>query len=171
MMAVTFEKMGLEHLDQVLEIENVSFPAPWSKTSFLGEILQNDFALYLVALYDDVVIGYGGMWLILDQAHITNVAVRPDFRGRNIGKALMLEIIQQAILKGAKSMTLEVRPSNIIARGLYQGLGFIDRGRRKGYYEDNNEDAIIMWKDNLQKGDFKLFPANGLDQRQPGPRV
>ncbi|MEG3071551.1 MAG: GNAT family N-acetyltransferase [Candidatus Syntrophopropionicum ammoniitolerans] len=98
MMAVTFEKMNLKHLDQVLEIENVSFPAPWSKTSFLGEILQNDFALYLVALYDDVVIGYGGMWLILDQAHITNVAVRPDFRGRNIGKALMLEIIQQAIL-------------------------------------------------------------------------
>lgn len=65
-------------------------------------------------------------------------------------------------------MTLEVRPSNIIARGLYRGLGFIDRGRRKGYYEDNNEDAIIMWKDNLQKGDFKLFPANGFDQRQPG---
>ena len=123
----------------------------------MGEIQQNDFALYIVAVYDGAVIGYGGMWLIFNEAHITNVAVRPDLRGKNIGKALMLEIIRQAVLRGADSMTLEVRPSNKIARRLYQGLGFKERGVRKHYYADTNEDAIIMWKENLPAQEFKFF--------------
>lgn len=158
-MAVAFEKMSVEHLDQVLGIEKVSFPTPWSRDAFMGEILQNNFALYIVAIYDGAVIGYGGMWIILDQAHITNVAVRPDLRGKSIGKALMLEIIRQAVIRGANSMTLEVRPSNKTARGLYQGLGFEERGVRKRYYDDNNEDAIIMWKENLPAQEFKFFHA------------
>lgn len=158
-MAVAFEKMSAAHLDQVLEIEKVSFPTPWSRDSFMGEIQQNDFALYIVAVYDGAVIGYGGMWLIFNEAHITNVAVRPDLRGKNIGKALMLEIIRQAVLRGADSMTLEVRPSNKIARRLYQGLGFKERGVRKHYYADTNEDAIIMWKENLPAQGFKFFHA------------
>lgn len=155
-MAVTFEEMRLEHLDQVLEIEKASFPTPWSRDAFNGEILQNDFAHYIVAVYDSAVIGYGGMWIILDEAHITNVAVRPDLRGRSIGKFLMLEIIRQAVVRGANSMTLEVRPSNSAARKLYHGLGFIERGLRKRYYSDNNEDAIIMWKENLPARGFKI---------------
>lgn len=158
-MAVAFEKMSAAHLDQVLEIEKVSFPTPWSRDSFMGEIQQNDFALYIVAVYDGAVIGYGGMWLIFNEAHITNVAVRPDLRGKNIGKALMLEIIRQAVLRGADSMTLEVRPSNKTARRLYQGLGFKERGVRKHYYVDTNEDAIIMWKENLPAQEFKFFHA------------
>ncbi|MBP7331851.1 MAG: ribosomal protein S18-alanine N-acetyltransferase [Firmicutes bacterium] len=158
-MAVAFEKMSAAHLDQVLEIEKVSFPTPWSRDSFMGEIQQNDFALYIVAVYDGAVIGYGGMWLIFNEAHITNVAVRPDLRGKNIGKALMLEIIRQAVIRGANSMTLEVRPSNKTARRLYQGLGFEERGVRKHYYVDTNEDAIIMWKENLPAQEFKFFHA------------
>lgn len=153
-MVVTFEEMSLEHLDQVLEIEKVSFPTPWSHRAFKGELLQNDFAHYTVAIYNEAVIGYGGMWIVLDEAHITNVAVRPDLRGRNIGKALMLEIIRQAVVRGVNSMTLEVRPSNSAARRLYQVLGFQERGLRKRYYSDTNEDAIIMWKENL--------PAQGI---------
>ncbi|MDD4335229.1 MAG: ribosomal protein S18-alanine N-acetyltransferase [Desulfotomaculaceae bacterium] len=167
-MAVTFEKMIVEHLDQVLQIEKVSFPTPWSRDSFMGEILQNDFALYIVAMDDGAVIGYGGMWLILDEAHITNVAVRPDLRGKNIGKALMLEIIRQAVLRGAHSMTLEVRPANKTARRLYHVLGFKERGVRKRYYAETNEDAIIMWKDNLPAQGFKPFHAGRYNPKQPG---
>lgn len=158
-MVVTFKEMSVEDLDQVLEIEKVSFPTPWSRDAFKGELMQNDFAHYIVAVYNNTVIGYGGMWIILDEAHITNVAVRPDLRGKSIGKALMLEIIRQAVLRGANSMTLEVRPSNKAARRLYHVLGFKERGVRKRYYSDTNEDAIIMWKENLPGQGFKIYPA------------
>jgi ribosomal-protein-alanine N-acetyltransferase len=149
--------MREEHLDQVEAIEKESFPTPWSRSAFAGE-LQNELAHYIVALNEDVVVGYGGMWLILDEAHITNVAVRAGCRGQGIGQALMLEIIRYAVIRGVRSMTLEVRPSNDAARHLYQGLGFMDRGFRKRYYSDNNEDAIIMWKENLSAGkNRKIF--------------
>lgn len=154
---VTFEEMLVEHLDQVEEIEKVSFPTPWTRSSFTDELLRNDFAHYIVAVHEGAVIGYGGMWHILDEAHITNVAVRPDCRGKNIGKALMLEIIRQAVTMGVNSMTLEVRPSNKAARRLYHVLGFEERGVRKRYYSDTNEDAIIMWKENLSAKGIRIF--------------
>ncbi|TEB11473.1 ribosomal protein S18-alanine N-acetyltransferase [Pelotomaculum propionicicum] len=148
-MTVSFEEMRLEHLSQVEEIEVVSFPTPWSHKAFAYEITQNSFAHYIVAVAGGEVIGYGGMWFILDEAHITNVAVRRDWRMKGVGRALMLEILRRAILMGINSMTLEVRPSNTAARNLYTSLGFIEKGRRKRYYTDTNEDAIIMWKEGL----------------------
>lgn len=151
-MLVSFEEMLPEHLSQVEEIEKVSFPTPWSLSAFLYEITQNDFAHYIVAMSGGEVLGYGGMWLILDEAHITNVAVRKDSRMKGIGRALMLEIIRRAILMGTNSMTLEVRPSNTAARNLYTSLGFKEKGRRKRYYTDTGEDAIIMWKKGLLEG-------------------
>lgn len=151
-MSVSFEKMRLEHLSQVEEIEKVSFPTPWSHSALSYEITQNSFAHYIVAVAGSEVIGYGGMWFILDEAHITNVAVKPDCRMKGIGRALMMEIIQRAILMGINSMTLEVRPSNSAARNLYTSLGFKEKGRRKRYYADTNEDAIIMWKEGLREG-------------------
>jgi ribosomal-protein-alanine N-acetyltransferase len=141
--------MSLEHLNQVLEIEEASFPAPWSYYAFAYEILQNNLAHYIVAVSGQEVVGYSGMWLVLDEAHITNVAVHPDHRQKSIGKSLMLEMIRLAVLGGSTKMTLEVRPTNTAARRLYELLGFVEKGRRKRYYTDNNEDAIIMWKDNL----------------------
>jgi len=155
---VTFQKMCLEHLDEVLKIEELSFPSPWSRSSFIYEITQNQFACYIVAVAEEKVAGYGGMWLILDEAHITNVAVHTDYRMNGIGGALMVELIRRAILRGASRMTLEVRPSNTAARRLYASLGFKDIGLRKRYYTDTNEDAIIMWKDNLATGS-QLCPA------------
>jgi len=155
-MDVTFEKMRLEHLNQVVRIEEVSFPSPWSRYAFSCELVQNKFAYYIVAVADERVVGYGGMWQILDEAHITNVAVHPDYRMNNIGRALMLEMIKRAILMGISRMTLEVRPSNAAARRLYDTLGFIERGLRKRYYTDTNEDAIIMWKDDLAGGGQSL---------------
>ncbi len=148
-MIVTFEEMCPEHLYQVAEIEKVSFPTPWSPYTFACELMQNDFSYYIVAMAEGEVVGYGGMWLVLDEAHITNVAVKPVCRGKRIGKALMMEIIRRAALAGVKSMTLEVRPSNCGARKLYTDLGFVEKGVRKGYYIDNGEDAIIMWKERL----------------------
>jgi ribosomal-protein-alanine N-acetyltransferase len=148
-MELIFKKMSLEHLDQVLEIEEVSYPAPWSYYAFAYELLHNDLAHYIVALSGDKIVGYCGMWLILDEAHITNVAVHPDYRRKSIGEALMLEMIRLAVQKGSARMTLEVRPTNTAARSLYEKLGFVENGRRKRYYTDNNEDAIIMWKENL----------------------
>ncbi|AQS60158.1 ribosomal protein S18-alanine N-acetyltransferase [Desulforamulus ferrireducens] len=140
-------EMKLEHIPEVLAIEQVSFPTPWSQQAFTYEITQNNFAHYVVALEGEKVIGYAGMWLVLDEAHITNVAVHPNYRGKKLGLALMLEAMRQAILRGAVRMTLEVRPSNTVARELYKKLGFKEKGLRKRYYTDTNEDAIIMWVD------------------------
>jgi ribosomal-protein-alanine N-acetyltransferase len=136
-----------EHLDQVLEIERVSFPTPWSKESFLGELLQNSLAHYYACWRDNILIGYAGMWIIIDEAHITNVAVHPSYRRKKVGEIILLHMMAEALKRGAYKMTLEVRPSNQEALKLYSRLGFKSVGRRKGYYTDTNEDAIIMWKD------------------------
>ena len=149
-MELVFEKMRLEHLNQVLEIEEASYAAPWTYQAFAYELLKNDLAVYIVALLGEKVVGYCGMWLIMDEAHITNVAVHPDYRRLKIGKALMLQMMNLAVQGGAKAMTLEVRPSNTAAIRLYEQLGFVVKGRRKGYYTDNNEDALIMWKEDLR---------------------
>ncbi|SFR07270.1 ribosomal-protein-alanine N-acetyltransferase [Desulfoscipio geothermicus DSM 3669] len=146
---IKFDRMQPEHLDQVLVIEKSSFPTPWTRQAFDYEIQINDFAHYIVALQDNRVAGYAGMWIILDEAHITNVAVHKKHRSRGLGKALMLEMIKRSVLLGAERMTLEVRPSNTTARHLYTRLGFAERGLRKKYYTDTEEDAIIMWKDDL----------------------
>jgi len=134
------------HLDQVLKIERVSFPTPWSREAFLSELLQNSLAHYFTCFCGDELIGYGGMWIIVDEAHITNVAVHPDYRGQRVGEIIMLHLMAQAMERGAYKMTLEVRPSNLSAQNLYNRLGFEAVGRRKGYYTDTHEDAIIMWR-------------------------
>ncbi|RPF49803.1 [SSU ribosomal protein S18P]-alanine acetyltransferase [Thermodesulfitimonas autotrophica] len=149
-MRIKVVPMEPEHLDAVMAIENVSFPIPWKREAFLFEILLNETADYVVALYRDQVVGYGGMWLVLDEAHITNIAVHPDCRGRGIGRRILQELIKRAALRGATKMTLEVRPSNLIARKLYRDLGFEEKGVRKRYYQDNHEDAIIMWLEDLR---------------------
>ncbi|WP_334109960.1 ribosomal protein S18-alanine N-acetyltransferase [Thermodesulfitimonas autotrophica] len=149
-MRVKVVPMEPEHLDAVMAIENVSFPIPWRREAFLFEILLNETADYVVALYRDQVVGYGGMWLVLDEAHITNIAVHPDCRGRGIGRRILQELIKRAALRGATKMTLEVRPSNLIARKLYRDLGFEEKGVRKRYYQDNHEDAIIMWLEDIR---------------------
>ncbi|MEL7566080.1 MAG: ribosomal protein S18-alanine N-acetyltransferase [Dehalobacterium sp.] len=148
---VRFLPLEAEYLDQILEIEQVSFPTPWSKQAFLSELQQNSLAYYCVGMLNEKIIGYGGMWIIIDEAHITNVAVHPDYRGKKVGEALMLHLIAQALIKGALRMTLEVRPSNIAAQSLYQRMGFEAVGRRRGYYTDTKEDAIIMWKTLIER--------------------
>lgn len=142
--------MTCAHLDEVLAIENVSFPTPWTRAAFTHEIVNNDFACYIVALDDGKVIGYCGMWVIIDEAHITTLAVHQDYRTRGIATEMLREMCQEAEYRGCERMTLEVRPSNIPAIRLYEKMGFVSYGLRPGYYTDTNEDAVIMWKNDLR---------------------
>lgn len=141
--------MELKDIDDVLIIERACFPTPWSRNAFETEIEGNACSRYVVAVDSGRVIGYGGMWLILDEAHVTNVAVHPARRGEGYGEAILRELIRLAKELGRDAITLEVRFSNTIAQNLYRKLGFNGVGLRKGYYSDDGEDALIMWKDGL----------------------
>lgn len=140
-----FRKMTIRDVDAVYEIEKDSFTLAWTKEAFEQEMLKNEFAYYVLAETEEGVIGYCGMWLVMDEAHITNIAISPQQRGNKFGEALMKEAMDQAKARGAKLMTLEARVSNIAALNLYKKLGFQNGGIRKGYYTDNQEDAIVMW--------------------------
>ncbi|MEL3973680.1 ribosomal protein S18-alanine N-acetyltransferase [Rossellomorea oryzaecorticis] len=137
--------MTVDDLDAVMEIEHRSFSIPWSREAFYNEIEQNHLSTYLVVEDGERVAGYCGVWLVVDEAHITNVAVLPDYRGQGLGEALMQRIMKIAKEVGARVMTLEVRVSNKAAQGLYRKMGFQDGGIRKRYYSDNQEDALVMW--------------------------
>lgn len=144
---ITIEPMQWDDLDQVLEIEAASFSSPWSRTAFEMEIGgENRYAYYLVARDEDKIVGYLGAWLIVNEAHITNIAVRPTYRRRGIGELLMTEFFQKADQRKIDAVTLEVRVSNYTAQALYRKLGFKEMGIRPKYYQDNQEDALIMWK-------------------------
>ena len=132
-------------IDEVLELEKMCFPVPWSRNAFLIEIEQNQCARYFIVRKNNQLIGYGGMWLILDEAHITNIAVHPEHRRRGVGRLLMETLIEEAVRLNMQRMTLEVRVSNRAAISLYKSLGFEEGGIRKGYYSNDREDALIMW--------------------------
>ena len=128
------------------EMDILCFSAPWSEESFAQEIRENRMAFYIVAEIDGRMAGYAGLWCIVDEGHITNVAVHPDFRRRGVGEALISVLLDHTIKNGILSHTLEVRVSNTPAISLYSKFGFDPAGLRKNYYEDNGEDAIIMWR-------------------------
>lgn len=144
---IVFRRMTARDLDDVLRIERLSFTAPWSRNAFLGELTENHFSRYLLLRCDEQTVGYGGMWIIIDEAHVTNIAVDPAYRGRKLGERLMRRMMAEAIAEGARRMTLEVRVTNATAQNLYHKLGFREGGVRRGYYTDNREDALIMWAD------------------------
>lgn len=147
-LAIHLREMKKEDAKQVSSIEQASFAVPWS-TKVLWEEAVNSRTYYLVAELQGEIVGYAGMWLIADEAQITNIAVLPKMRGKGIGNALLEELIYIAKMRGKNKMTLEVRPSNKKALCLYEKLGFKSYGRRPKYYLDNGEDAIIMWKMSL----------------------
>lgn len=132
-------------LEAVMKIEQASFPTPWSQHAFESELRDNEYARYFCLVDKNKVIGYMGLWFILEEGHITNVAVAPEFRGRRLGEFMMRTVAQKMLSEGMERMTLEVRESNLSAQRLYERLGFVMAGRRKGYYSDNQEDALIMW--------------------------
>jgi len=144
---VVFRRMTVEDIDTIVEIEKECFTVPWTKEAFYNELMYNQFAHYFVMLWQGEIIGYGGLWTIVDEAHVTNIGLREAYRGRKLGQRLLRELIAFASLRGMKRMTLEVRVSNTVAQRLYEKFGFRVEGVRRGYYSDNGEDALIMWAD------------------------
>ncbi len=142
---VTIRLMEERDLDAIMEVEKQCFTLPWSREAFYNELHQNRFAHYLILEEDNKVIGYCGAWLVVDEAHITNIAVLPAYQGRGLGKVLLSSMIKECMLQAIKRMTLEVRESNLVAQSLYKKLGFVEGAIRKNYYSDNQEDAIVMW--------------------------
>ena len=147
-MGEIIRKIREEDVLQIHEIETEAFARPWSVESILHDVKDNPVARWLV-MEDGQgsVLAYAGLWLVIDEGHVLNVAVRSDHRGKGYGKAIVSALIDLAREEGMQLMTLEVRRSNLGAQHLYHSVGFQDVGYRKRYYEDNNEDALIMYLD------------------------
>ncbi|MBW1798223.1 MAG: ribosomal protein S18-alanine N-acetyltransferase [Deltaproteobacteria bacterium] len=127
----------------ILEIERNSFPSPWDLSSFLSEI-DRSISHFWGLLIDEVLEGYICFWIFANEAHLMNIAVHPKWRGKGLGERLLCKMIEVGISEGAKTAWLEVRPSNLVARSLYEKAGFKEVGFRPRYYKEKNEDAIIM---------------------------
>jgi [ribosomal protein S18]-alanine N-acetyltransferase len=136
--------MRLEDVPAVHEIERLSFRTPWPAYAFEQELRGNRLARYVVARAGDLVVGFAGIWLMVDDAHVTTFGVHPDWRRQGIGRQLLLSISELSVAIGARRMTLEVRPSNEAAQALYHAFGFEIAGRRPRYYTDDGEDALVM---------------------------
>lgn len=144
------QPMGMEHIDGVLNVEENTFSITWTRADFVREITENSMAVYFVALNEEnQVVGYAGMWHVVNEGQITNVAVLHEFRGNGIGNMLMDSLVGVAVEREFIGINLEVRVGNVSAQKMYHKYGFKVDGIRKGYYEDNREDAVVMWKDML----------------------
>lgn len=176
-------------LDEVMIIERLSFPTPWPENAFLTEMHQNQLAHYVVArlpivapisslasfsstsssssaieLSSSQVAGYAGVWIVIDEAHVTTIAVHPDLRGKKIGEQLLYYLLKYAIGRNARWATLEVRESNKGAQALYKKYGFSTVGVRKNYYVEEGENAVIMWAGNLKgEGSTKRLESLGKE--------
>ncbi|MBQ7655197.1 MAG: ribosomal protein S18-alanine N-acetyltransferase [Clostridia bacterium] len=140
----TIRRMTLNDVDGVHAIEAATFAKPWKREDFVKEMTTNTCARYVVAEAAGEIVGFAGAWIVLDEAHVTNIAVKQPYRGQGIGKALTEALLQYAANLGVVYATLEVRRSNEIAQNLYKALGFEYVGIRKRYYEDNGEDAFLF---------------------------
>jgi len=145
-MEILFRKMEISDIDSVHSLEIECFKNPWGAKTFIKELTENKLARYFVIEKDSNIIAYGGMWFIVDEAHITNIGVKTAYRGHGYGEVITTNLIKYARDNGMKKITLEVRKSNFMAISLYKKLGFQSVGIRPKYYE-NKEDALIMWKD------------------------
>jgi len=137
-------------LREVAVIERVSFSAPWPTSAYTTELTTNRLARYVGARIGGSLVGFGGIWLMVDEAHITTMAVLPENRRSGVATALLLELLQEARRGGARVATLDVRVSNNEAQRLYRAFGFVEVGRRIRYYDDNGEDALVMTTQELE---------------------
>jgi ribosomal-protein-alanine N-acetyltransferase len=156
--------MQLEDIPAVHAIESASFPTPWPPYAFRGELESNRMAHYLVIRAGGRLVAYAGIWLMVDEAHVTTFAVLPAYRRRGLGCRLLSDLIELAADLGASVMTLEVRLSNVAARRLYQRFGFRPVGVRPRYYSDNAEDALIMTTEPLDLPDMQALRRRLADR-------
>jgi ribosomal-protein-alanine N-acetyltransferase len=145
--------MERKDLPRVMEIERECFPVPWSENAYLTEI-HNRSAYYVVACSENLVVGYAGMWLVMDEAHITTLGVARSHRRQRIAEQLLINLLDEAMHRGARRATLEVRESNLAAQSLYKKFEFTPVAIRRGYYTDNREDALVMWIEDLRSPKF-----------------
>ena len=138
--------MTVNYIDDVLKVEENCFAIAWTREDFMREMTENKLAIYFVAKCDGKIVGYAGMWHVVTEGQITNVAVLEEYRKMGVGAALMEALINEAIKREMIGITLEVKISNYVAQRLYSKYGFKPEGFRKNYYKDTNEDAVIMWK-------------------------
>lgn len=148
MSKLLFREMTQDDAEAVAAVEAQCFAMPWKRDDFWREA-KNELASYIVAELDGKIVAYAGAWVSFNQADVMNVAVASDFRGQGLGTLLFAELIKTVKARGATAITLEVRPSNKAAIKLYENFGLRSVGRRKGYYLDNGEDALIMWNTKL----------------------
>ena len=145
--------MTIRDVDGVYAIESATFSKPWKREDFVKEMTSNACARYLVAEKEGAIVGFAGAWMVLDEAHVTNIAVREDHRGQGIGRKLTEGLMQYAANLGVDYMSLEVRKSNLTAQNLYKSVGFEYVGVRKRYYEDNGEDAFLFVCQHMPQAD------------------
>ncbi|HSA06996.1 MAG TPA: ribosomal protein S18-alanine N-acetyltransferase [Candidatus Gastranaerophilales bacterium] len=156
MNTIKIRKMHKKDIDQIMKIESVSFGNfYWTREAFATEI-ENNIGYYFVAeAENEQIIGYCGFWLILDEAHVTTIAVHPKYRKQGLGEKLLQKMLETGYEKEAKWFTLEVRASNVSAQNLYYKYKFKSLGLRRKYYQDNEEDAMIMWTENIWESSFR----------------
>lgn len=152
---LAIEPMRHGDIPTVQAIERSVFPSTWPRNAYASELNQNRHATYLVMRREDHVVGYGGLWKIGREAHITTIGVRADQQGRGLGSTLFCALLQRAYDLGTSWITLEVRIGNAVAISMYERFGFKAIGRKRGYYTDNGEDALVMWSDSIHAPKFK----------------
>jgi [ribosomal protein S18]-alanine N-acetyltransferase len=143
-------RMAVDDIPTVLSIESLSFASAWPTNAFQNELRDNKLAHYFVGRLDGKIVAYGGIWVILEDSHVTTIAVHPDQRGQRLGEEMLVHLLDEAIERGASWITLEVRETNDVAQKLYRKYGFTVVSTRRGYYSDNNESALVMWAGNLR---------------------
>jgi ribosomal-protein-alanine N-acetyltransferase len=148
-LAVQLVPMRRRHLRSVLHIETHAYPTPWSFSLFMSELALRGSRAYYVARVGGSVVGYGGIMLVAEDAHVTTLAVHPNWQRQQIASRLLLQLTRAAIARGARHLTLEVRINNTGAQELYRKFGFAPVGVRRGYYVETNEDALIMWAEEI----------------------
>jgi ribosomal-protein-alanine N-acetyltransferase len=154
---MTISRMTQADIRTVMRIESLSFTTSWPPSAFASELCDNKLAHYFVGRVGEAgqgdVVAYGGIWVILEDSHITTIAVHPDWRGKKYGEEMLVHLMREAIERGASWITLEARESNVVAQNLYRKYGFTTVSVRRAYYSDNGENAVVMWAGNL-RGDL-----------------
>jgi len=163
---LTIEPMREADVPAVQIIERDIFSTPWPRNAYYRELASRNSAHYIVLRKDEEIVGYAGMWRMYDEAHVTTIGVRHDVQHSGYGRVLFAALVQAAYDMGAKWVTLEVRTSNDNAMRMYEAFGFKVIGRRKGYYTDNGEDAIVMWSDSIYSPRFRRAFEENLNRIQ-----
>jgi ribosomal-protein-alanine N-acetyltransferase len=169
-LTIHVQPMRRRHLRSVLRIEQQVYPRPWSSSLFMSELALRATRAYYVARIGRELVGYGGLMMTVDEAHITTIAVDPRRHRSKIGTRLLLVLVREAIARGATAVTLEVRMSNVAAQDLYRRFGFTSEGVRKNYYQEVNEDALVMWAHNVDQPEYAAL-LDSIERMLPSETI